>query len=79
MNTKNFKVGDYVEPSTDFAYPGQSDGSAYGIIQDLDDALYEDGNLWCKVQWVDYKGIDLYVNSYRIGPKEYDIQLYLEQ
>lgn len=78
MNNNNFKVGDLVTKSKDWEYGKQVDGAIFGKIIEIDNKPYEDKNIWCQVRWEDYKGKEVTVNSYRIGPISYDIELYLE-
>lgn len=70
----NFKVGDKVVRGRDWRWGDQDKGSVYGVIGNF--SVIADNTTWHYVHWVDYKGKELGLYSYRIGHEKFDLYFY---
>lgn len=73
VTKENVKIGDRVVRGKDWGWWEQDKGSVYGVIKSKH---YENDNYWIGITWVDYKGVEVKRDVYRIGPDIFDLYFY---
>lgn len=89
VSYETVKPGDKVIRGKDWYYGSQDEGAEYGRVrQGYSNSVegkpylsFEDDDdrfigYWVMVEWVDRNGKEVYSNTYRVGPKRFDLNYY---